>query len=98
MLNVTTLNGRNEINGFKYPVGQAQYTARVEVYKGGALVESGTTRIDVFEKNFARYESTSYLINAGQKASFNILIKTLAAHTANGKFIFRLPTTTYIRN
>jgi hypothetical protein len=38
-ITMTTLNGLQEVNGFRYPTNPGIYYANVEVYKAGVLVE-----------------------------------------------------------
>jgi hypothetical protein len=95
-LNITTLNGLQNINGLLHPA-QGTYLAQIEVYKANALVEVGTTPIFVFAPNLPRFECASYLMNAGFKASFRCLltVPTTTTYTAQKAFTFKLPTATY---
>lgn len=94
-MNITTLNGLRETNGFIYPANQGTYFADIKVFKAGVLVEEGNAKIFAFQADFENYESKSYLMNAGYRASFLNTFVPGAALPANGKFIFKLPTTTY---
>jgi hypothetical protein len=95
-LNITTLNGLQNINGLLHPA-QGIYLAQIEVYKANVLAEVGTTPIFVFAPNLPRFECASYLMNAGFKSSFRCLLTVPATTTyaAQKAFTFKLPTTTY---
>ena len=47
-LNVTTLNGLSEINGWMYPLTQGIYIAEIRVFKANVMVQESTTNIYVF--------------------------------------------------
>lgn len=97
LINITTANGIKNVNGFIYPDTQSIHYAKVEVFVNNVKVEEGSTKIYVFQKNFAQFESASYLMNSNHKASFRMKLQVDAPQGANGKFIFKLPTTTYTR-
>jgi hypothetical protein len=95
-LNITTLNGLQNINGLLHPA-QGTYLAQIEVYKANVLAEVGTTPIFVFAPNLPRFECASYLMNAGFKSSFRCLLDSARHYhlrRAEGLH-FKLPTTTY---
>jgi hypothetical protein len=94
-MNITTLNGLQETNGWIYPATQGIYYADIGVYKAGVLVEEGNAKIFAFQQDFEKFESKNYLINAGFRSSFFTTLIPGAALPANGKFIFKLPTATY---
>jgi hypothetical protein len=94
-MNITTLNGLRETNGFVYPDNQGIYFADIRVFKAGILVEEGSAKIFAFQENFEKFESKSYLINSGFRASFVNTFIPGAALGAGGTYIFKLPTTTY---
>ena len=98
MLNITTLNGLNNQNGFKYPDQIAtHYTASIEVYKANVLQEQGDAKIFVFKPNFPKFEAKSYLVNSNQRASFRLTFIPPTAQTYSNTvgLKFRLPTATY---
>jgi hypothetical protein len=99
MVNITTLNALNDVNGLLYPdQTTSQYIANIRVVKGGATVEQGDAKIFVFKPNFPKYEAKSYLINSNQKAAFSIQFTIATAFTyASNNLIMklRIPTATY---
>ena len=100
MINITTLNGLSDVNGFIYPPQLPNhYTAQIEVIKGGVLTEMGDAKIFVFRPNFPKFETKAYLINAGYKAAFNVQFQLPSAYTYGATpklaFRFRIPTATY---
>jgi hypothetical protein len=100
MVNITTLNALNDINGLLYPDQTASpYIATIKVVKGGVAVEQGDAKIFAFKPSFPLWEAKSYLINSNQKAAFSMKFTIGTAYTysaGNLMMIFRIPTTTYI--
>lgn len=98
LVNVTTLNGLNNVNGLLYPDQiTGHYMASIEVYKANVLVEQGDAKIFVFKPNFPKFEAKSYLINSNRKAACRIAFIPPVAQSYSGQvgLRFRLPTSTW---
>lgn len=99
VVNITTLNGLQNVNGLTYPdQASSPYQATIRVYKSNSLVESGIAKIFVFKPNFVVYESKTYLMNANLKAAILTRFQVAAnAGPYSNKLLlrFRLPTVTY---
>jgi hypothetical protein len=100
MVNITTLNALNDINGLLYPdQTSTQYFASIKVVKANVVVEQGDAKIFVFKPNFPLFEAKSYLMNSNQKAAFSMkfTIGTAYTYAANNLIMkLRIPTATYI--